>query len=295
MLRILREVAKLSQENGPLRNAGQGQFRVYLDGLHGRHRLEADAHRDKLPNCFIVGAAKSGTTTLSHTLGRHGHIFTCRPKEPKFFGPEYHRGWDWYAGLFEKGVDRRIRIDASTMYSSAEPMYLGTPRMIANYIERPKIIYLVRHPLERIVSHWRHWYGRRPDLFGPFDEILDHPRDRRLFIESSLYNERISNFRASFPNEDILCLTFEEMVSDPRETLTRVLSFLGASKAPKILDRLLPDGKFRQLNAAGTNRELVPKPEWNPDVRQRVIDAVAPDAREFLTSIGKPLDYWTHI
>jgi hypothetical protein len=172
-------------------------------------------------------------------------------------------------------------------------LYLGTAKLISTYIPDTRIIYLARNPLERTVSHWRHWMGRHPKLFGPFDTILDRTRDRRLFVECSMYNARIAPYRDVFPESHILCLTFEDMIAAPRAFLTRVFTFLGVQRHDRILDRLLPDGQFRQENSAGSQgRALVPKPEWSDGPRQAFLDLVGPDARAFLRSIGKPEDYW---
>jgi hypothetical protein len=274
----------------PTRHSAEARY--YLDGLHNRHHAEARAVASLLPNCFIIGAAKSGTTTVASTLRRHREVYVSRPKEPKFFGPEYPRGWAWYATHFAGSEAAKIRIDASTMYSSAEPLYLGTPQLISNYLPDAKIIYIVRHPLERIVSHWRHWKGRKPEMFGAFHEVLDRPRDRRLFVETSLYAERLSGYLRHFKRENILLLTFEDMVGTPVDFLGRVLGFLQVRQGPKVTMAMLPEGVFRQLNPAGSNRELVPRPDWDPSVKARVSELIAPDARRFLREAGKPEDFW---
>lgn len=276
--------------DGPTKHSNEA--RIYLDGLFNRHQAEARAVASLMPNCFIIGAAKSGTTTVASTLRRHREIYVSRPKEPKFFGPEYSRGWRWYATHFTGSEAAKVRIDASTMYSSAEPLYLGTPQLISNYIPDAKIIYIVRHPLERIVSHWRHWKGRKPDLFGAFRDVLDRPRDRRLFVETSLYAERLAGYLQHFKRENILLLTFEDMVGTPEPFLDRLLGFLEVRQGPKVTKTMLPDGVFRQLNPAGSNRELVPRPDWDPSVKARVSELISPDARRFLREAGKPEDFW---
>jgi hypothetical protein len=73
----------------------------------------------------------------------------------------------------------------------------------------------------------------------------------------------------------------------------KILRFLEVRRNDKVLDKLLPDGRIPHRNEAGANgRTFVPKPEWTPELRARVVDVVAPDARAFLEYIGKPVDFW---
>lgn len=269
---------------------GRPDMARYLDGLFGRHRDEAGP-ADALPNAFLIGAPKCGTTSMAAVLRRHRDITLSRPKEPKFFGPEYHRGWDWYRGLFGS-AEAAVRIEASTMYASAAPMFLGTAQMIATYLPHARILYMVRHPLDRIVSHWRHWKGRRPEFYASFDRILDAPRDRRLFIETTLYETRLAAWRTHFPDAQIKVVFFEEMVTRPMDVLAETLTFLGVGAGQKALDRLLPDGAFPEANPAGYKRPLVARPDWDPRVREAVLAEVAPEALAFLKRFGRPADLW---
>ena len=75
-------------------------MKLIRKGLRGKHAEIVDLHRDSLPNFIIIGAAKSATTTLTTILPQHPDIFISKPKEPKFFGRYYKKGWDWYASRF---------------------------------------------------------------------------------------------------------------------------------------------------------------------------------------------------
>ena len=98
---------------------------------------------------------KSGTTTLCHLLGKHPDIFMSNPKEPNFFcRPDiYARGFEWYESLFEDAAGQTAIGEGSTSYTKAH-LFPGVPEKIASYRPDVKLIYIVRHPLERIESQW---------------------------------------------------------------------------------------------------------------------------------------------
>ena len=70
------------------------------------------------PNYFVIGAPKAGTTSLCSHLGAHPDVFMSDPKEPQFFSHNLHRGYEWYASLFESASGHAAVGEGSTTYSS---------------------------------------------------------------------------------------------------------------------------------------------------------------------------------
>ncbi|MGB5134610.1 MAG: sulfotransferase [Prochlorococcaceae cyanobacterium] len=265
-------------------------YRNILDGLNGLHQQEVHRGQGYLPNFIIIGAAKSATTTLATILPRHPDCFISHPKEPKFFGRRYDRGWSWYRKIFRPGRGYLLRGEASTMYASPLGSFRYTPQLIHHCLPDVKIVYVVRHPLDRLVSHWRHLKGRRPG-FVRFDQILSKRHPSKLLIGCSSYYARIQEFRRFFPDDQIHCLTFEDLISEPTLVLSALLKFLGA---PILPDFLLDEGRLPVVNEAGDKgRTYVGLPEWPVGMRKKVVDLLRPDAESFLSYIGKPQDYWT--
>jgi hypothetical protein len=265
-------------------------YRAISDGLKGLHHEEASKGRSYLPNFIIIGAAKSATTTLATILPRHPDIFFCRHKEPKFFGRCYDKGWDWYRKIFLPGEGCALRGEASTMYASPLGSFRYTPELMHLYLPDVKLVYIVRHPLERLVSHWRHLKGRHPEYVS-FDRILSKRSAAKRLIGCSSYFTRLQEFRQFFPDQQIHCLTFEDLLADPAAVLASLLNFLGATAQPQWL---LEDGALPRVNEAGQKgRAYVPAPLWPPEMRSRMVDLLRPDAESFLSYIGKPLSYWT--
>jgi len=268
----------------------------YLDGLFGRHKDRIAGREAALPNAFLIGAAKCGTTTLFRTLRDHPEIHGSQPKEPKFFGAQYYKGWDWYLSLFEAGRAHPVRMEASVLYTGGDAMFHGSAQMIHQYIPDPKFLFVARDPMARIVSHWRHYKGIRPDHAGAFNDFFDNEAERRRIFECSLYWEKLEPYRRLFGDDRILCLTFEDMIADPSASLTTMLRFLGIDAGPQTVASLLHDGKFEHANAANSGKKSeVPAPDWDPALREKLRALLRPGALKFLDHIGKPPSHWPGI
>jgi hypothetical protein len=115
--------------------------------------------RGRYPDFFIIGAARAGTTTLATELSHHPKVFVCDPKEPFFFSHESVRARgceSWYQGLFARRRPDQICREASTSYS-CWPECGDVAGRIALAMSGARLIYLIRHPVERAYSHY-HYY-----------------------------------------------------------------------------------------------------------------------------------------
>jgi hypothetical protein len=187
-----------------------------------------DAPRGRLPDFLIIGAAKCGTSTLFRYLRRHPAVFGSEPKEPCFFDPavSWNRGFDWYRGLFAGARDDQICGEASTNYTRF-PQVPGVPERIREAIPEAKLIYLVRHPVERAYSHYLHRHTKElhhgEPIRTPFEEFV--VRDP-MCLDGSDYALQIERYLERFPREQLLLLRMDELRRSPRELLTRVQRFL---------------------------------------------------------------------
>lgn len=258
------------------------------NSLDGKHDHLSHLYKSQLPNFIIIGAAKSATTSLVTALGRHPDILISKSMEPKFFGRHYIRGWDWYANQFREGEQFQLRGEASTMYSSSYGSYQHTPQMIRQHLGIIPLIYLVRHPIRRIESHWRHWRGRV--ACADFKELLKSEALRKRLIDSSLYNKQLERYLRWFPHRSILCITTEELTSNPQHNLRLILNFLGTTPKSK---KLLTEGQLPLANIAGSKgRKRVAPPQWPDNLKDQLIELIKPDTEAFLKAIQKPLDTW---
>ena len=124
-------------------------------------------------------------------------------------------------------------IEASTGYSKY-PLENSVPRRMFDYPLRPKIIYLVRNPFDRIVSHYHHLQNRGVKQTCE-DISLPH------LIDCSNYYMQLEQYKQYFPSQDILVLEFEDVIKRTSDTIKKIYAFLGLP-----CDRQFTD--FPQIN-----------------------------------------------
>jgi Sulfotransferase domain len=177
---------------------------------------------------IIIGAQKSGTTSLAAQLAAHPEICFCQDKEPGYFNSVI----DWkeklqdYHRLYSRLPGQRCG-EASTMYTFL-PEFTDTHSRLFEYNPKLKLIYIMRHPVERIVSHYAHRVNHGRLTESPEKIVLKDP----TFINRSRYAYQIKPYVELFGRENILLMPFEEYISDQLESLKSVSSFLGISYAP---------------------------------------------------------------
>ncbi len=150
-----------------------------------RRRGRRAATRGALPNLVLIGGLKCGTTSLHHYLNLHPQVAMSRPKELNFFVAElnWDLGADWYASHFDPGAD--VRGETSPHYTN-RPRLEGVARRMRELLDDVRILYAVRDPIERLLSHYVHnvggGYESRPleQVLGDESQRLRRPRALRL-------------------------------------------------------------------------------------------------------------------
>jgi hypothetical protein len=182
------------------------------------------------PNLFLVGSMKCGTTSLHNYLAEHPQIFmTQEPwKEPAYFVEElnWSKGEEWYRGLFQDAGDAEFRGESSTDYTKF-PQYQGVAQRIARFSPDARILYLVRDPVERAVSHY--WWQVQWSAEGR--DMLTAVRKAPIIRDVSNYAMQLRQFLSHFGPDHILVLTTEELSAAPAETLQRIFRWLGLDAA----------------------------------------------------------------
>lgn len=181
-----------------------------------------------LPDFLIIGAMKCGTSTLQAQISTQPGIFMTTPKEPNFFSNDdiYAHGPDWYRGLFDAAADNDLKGEASTHYTKL-PTYPETITRMRDLLGAPKLIYMIRNPVERAVSHYVHEWsearmGNDPvSAFEQFPELADYGR----------YAMQITPFIKTFGADQIHLTSLEQIKADPAKELIRIGDFLGLSSA----------------------------------------------------------------
>ena len=202
----------------------------------------------QLPDFMIIGAMKAGTTTLHAYLRRDDRIFMASPKEPQFFSRDhvYSRGIKWYKSLFSNASPEHVCGEASTCYSRW-PAYPDAPARIAEHAPHVKFIYVMRHPVDRLYSHYAHTMQVRRSRDAAYrvvsvDEFIETDVDA---VSASLYIRQIERYLEFFSRSRFLFLTFDELSADPSPVLQKVQRFLNLEPA------VLENGKPLVTNRTG--------------------------------------------
>ena len=179
------------------------------------------------PDLFIIGAQRSGTTSLSALLDQHPSVVLSTPKEPDFFSVNFEQGLGWYRARFRR-LDA-VLIDASVSYTMANPVPTShelpdmVPRLIHQFSPGARFIYLVRDPAER--CHSAYWHDVRA---GRENRSLRAAVEQSAYYNmASYYYRQITPFLQYFPLDRFLILRFEDFAKQSLKVARDCLRFAG--------------------------------------------------------------------
>jgi hypothetical protein len=256
-----------------------------------------------LPNTLIIGAAKCGTSALHFYLSQHPETSMSSPKELMYWHREdWRERRDWYASKFE---DARVRCEASPQYTWYPHRPIkgpGTPERIHSVIPDVRLIYLVRDPIERLISAWIQHYanGNRRTIN---EWLSDYERPGNILVSPSRYATQMEQYLEFFSPDQILVIDQHEMMSSRRETLRGVFTFLGIDPdffSPALEQNRNSRSEKYALSRVGMplwNRVLgpavrrLPERAQNP-VRRRMIRALSHTIRESPTIAPDTAPRW---
>jgi hypothetical protein len=180
-----------------------------------------------LPNLVVIGAQKCGTSSLHRYLDLHPEIEMSRAKELDFFLADRNlsRGVDWYAGQFSGRTP--VRGESSPNYTNL-PASAGVAERMSALIGDARLIYLVRDPIERALSHYVHAVSLGRERRS-VDEALSDPESS--YVRRSLYRTQLEPFVVRFGIERLLVASQEDLLASRESTLRRVFAFLGVDES----------------------------------------------------------------
>ncbi|MEC4802622.1 MAG: sulfotransferase [Jaaginema sp. PMC 1079.18] len=190
------------------------------------------------PKTFIIGAAKSGTTTICNVLKDHPQIHLPETKEPSFFAwdEQYEQGLEHYAALYEEAEEGQILLDGSTPYSRCT-VYPEAARRIFEAVPDAKFVYLMRHPVDRAFSHYCHRWLKEVRKGEPFTETFkEYVQNDPMCIDDSLYKLQIEQYLQYFPKNRFLFLLTEDLGKDKIELAQKICRHFGIDDARENFD-----------------------------------------------------------
>lgn len=181
----------------------------------------------RLPDFLVIGAGKSGTTSLAAYLDAHPGVFMAHGKELRFFDRYYDRGPEWYADQFAAAGSRRA--------GEASPTYLvhqDAPARVAELLPGVPKIVLLRNPVDCAFSAWRNAHARGLDP-RPFEEAVDDELAGRgevdsRYLRSGHYRDLIVRWETADAAAPVHVEWFETLRADPAAVFARVCEVIGA-------------------------------------------------------------------
>jgi len=203
----------------------------------------SDNKEMNLPNFYMLGAPKAGTTSLFSYLIQHPEIYDCKFKETRFFLDEklYDRGLPFYLDKYFAGAEK------FSIRGEATPAYLGNcdavaPRMKETLGDNlPKLLIILRDPVDRAWSNYQHRKRYLVESMS-FEESLADDENRRKagkgiffqYFSGGLYGKQISEWMKYYPKEQFAIHFYEELKKDPQQLLKDVFNFLEVDSSIEI-------------------------------------------------------------
>jgi len=205
-----------------------------------------------LPNFFILGAARCGTTSLYRYLERHPDIFMSSPKEPTFFEAEWAKGPDYYRDRYFAGWQGESAVGEARAANLFLPY---VPERIHRLAPAARLIVMLRDPVQRAYSNWhltrlnglekagfseaiadnlasleagRTFAGESGERLWCERSMLGADREgMRVYVDVGHYDEQLARYRELYEPQQMKIIWFEEFTRDPAAVVRDTWRFLG--------------------------------------------------------------------
>jgi|SRR5579872_4411298 len=258
-----------------------------------------------LPDFLIIGAQKGGTTSLYLYLNEHPNIGGAVIKEVNFFDKNYHLHLPWYRTQFpiplRKMYTRNIR-KQNYLIGEASPSYLlypHTPGRVAELLPDVKLIALLRNPVERAYSQYRHNVARGFEQLS-FADAIDAEEERTRtekakvlgnkqyngiafyrysYLARGVYVDQLNHWLDFFPREQLLILKSEELYSEPGTIFKHTLAFLDVPV-------LIPESLQKEFKPYNKSEDTLSS-KIDPATRERLVTYFEPHNARLYELVGR--------
>lgn len=245
----------------------------------------------RLPNFLIVGAAKSGTTSLHYYLQQHPDIYLPAPKELHYFarehmlrltgGPGDRHVLSHVCQTKEEYESFYAKVTQQSAVGEISPSYLYSSEVshqIKKELHDPKIIILLRNPIEKAFSQYMHLVRDNREMLGFYDGLMaERERIERgwaaiwRYAESSLYLSRVQTYLDVFGERNVRIFLYDDLVQSPERLVRELLEFIG-------VDPQRPIDFAKVHNRSGKPRfrfvsNLLTRPNPLRDMAKRILPA----------------------
>lgn len=232
----------------------------------------------------MIGAMKCGTSAVHAYLDAHPQVAMAPAKELNFFfGPDeappvpedqwwlvgqWHRGFEWYVDQLDP--EAPVRGESSPGYT--DPSHPEAAGRMASLVPEARLIYMVRDPVDRAVSQWRHHVRDGTEERDVATALLD-PQSQ--YVARSRFHERVAPYLALF-GDQVLVVALERLRDDPRGQLRRIYTHVGVDPSfwhPSLQDPVHDGAGPRATLPRAARQEFLARVR---DDQERLADLVPP-------------------
>lgn len=191
-----------------------------------------------LPSFIVAGIMKSGTTYLDNLIRKHPQLLMPeRSMELSFFDNDeiWSKGVEWFESAFSQFEGKKGVVGQTSADCAFNP---GSIERIKNTIPNAKLIFVVRHPIDRLYSLYWHQVSMGREVL-PFEKVIEKEAKRvkrsyydfkmYSYVARSKYAEQFRNVYRFFDEKNVLIIPFELLVKFELDILNEVFSFLDVS------------------------------------------------------------------
>ena len=202
-----------------------------------------------MPNFIIIGAAKSGTTSLYHYLKQHPQIYMSSKKETEFFAFEgeqldFRGPGDMPRSSITQLEDYKVQfqsISNELAIGEASPLYMYSPRAserIRHYIPDAKLIAILRDPIERAYSQFLMFVRDQREPLLDFAKALQEEETRISsnwawgwhYVQVGYYYVQLRRYFDMFDRNQIKVYLYEELNNSPVRVVKDIFDFVGVDR-----------------------------------------------------------------
>jgi len=281
-------------------NVIKNSYQKLFHGLCKRHFNYITSPIRVLPDFFVIGVVRSGTTSLFHYLGQHPNIRRASYDELGYFDDNFHLGLNWYRSLFptkftKQNIEKKFK---KFLTFDVTPFYIYNPLVINRILDKfpkAKIIANLRNPIDRAYSNYNQAMQDNCDTETTFEEIvtqeidiiekkkidLDNPEKLvnefyELLLSRGLYAAQLEPWFKTFPSNQILTVSSEELSKNTQNTLKQIFQFLE-----------IPNSTISDL----TKQNVRKVPPMKDETRKLLIEYYKPYNEKLYKLVNKRFDW----
>jgi hypothetical protein len=281
-------------------NLGKNLYQRFRYGLIKRHFYYLTSSFRTLPNFFVIGGVRCGTTSLYHYLGQHNCIKQAMYDELGYFDDNFHLGLNWYRSLFPtKFIQKKIESKYKKFLTyDVTPFYIYNPLVvdrIFKFSPNAKIIAVLRNPIDRAYSNFNNRIQDEGDTETTFEEIVyseiekiknnKNNKENNVFLVNEFYElllargfyaKQLEFWFKKFPRKNMLLISSEELAVNTDKTISEIFEFLE-----------VPDQKINDL----TKQNKIKYPKMKDSTREILINFFKPHNEKLFEILGSKFDW----